>query len=157
MQTATFSNRTDALLRQAEALCAARGVRLTELRRHVLGLVLDSDRPAGAYEMLERLRPHHPGAAPPTVYRALEFLLQQGLVHKVERLAAFVACVHGMERHGHDEAHATQFLICTLCGRVAELSDPSIGAALQGAAAASGFAIQRCIVEAEGVCAACRR
>jgi Fur family zinc uptake transcriptional regulator len=150
-----FSRRTSALLSQAEALCAARGVRLTELRRHVLGLVLDSERPAGAYDMLERLRPNHKGAAPPTIYRALEFLLEQGLIHKVERLSAFVGCVHGMDEHGHDGSHNAQFLICTQCGRVAELDDHSIGHSLQQAATAIGFKIDRSIVEADGLCAAC--
>ena len=155
MNPAQFSRRTSALLSQAEALCTARGVRLTELRRHVLGLVLDSERPAGAYDMLERLRPDHKGAAPPTVYRALEFLLEQGLIHKVERLSAFVGCVHGMDEHGHDEAHNAQFLICTGCGRVAELNDHSIGHSLQQAASKTGFRINRSVVEADGLCAAC--
>ena len=145
MNEAVFSGRTTALLEQAEAICAGRGTRLTELRRHVLGLVLDSDRPAGAYDMLERLRPGRKGAAPPTIYRALEFLLDQGLIHKVERLSAYVGCVHGME-DGH--AHNAQFLICTGCGRVEELDDHAIGRALlqaagQRASASSGRSWRR--------------
>lgn len=155
LNSAPFSRRTAAQLSQADAVCAARGVRLTELRRHVLGLVLDSDKPAGAYEMLERLRPYHKGAAPPTIYRALEFLLEQGLIHKVERLSAFVGCVHGMDADGHDESHNTQFLICTQCGRVEELNDSSIGDSLQQAATSTGFKIHSSVVEADGLCAAC--
>ncbi len=148
-----FSGRTTALLAQAAAICAARGVRLTELRRHVLGLVLDSQRPAGAYDMLEQLRPHHKGAAPPTIYRALDFLLEQGLIHKVERLSAYVGCVHGFEDDDHH--HAVQFLICNECGQVQELSDTAIGKSLVKAAATSGFTMQASTVEADGVCAEC--
>jgi Fur family zinc uptake transcriptional regulator len=153
-----FSPRTTAKLAQAEATCTRRGVRLTELRRLVLGLVLDSDIPAGAYELLDRLRGHHPGAAPPTVYRALDFLLEQGLVHKVERLAAFVGCVHATGPHdGGEHVHTVQFLICNRCRRVEELNDASIGLSLQQAANGSGFVIHASTVEADGVCGECMR
>ena len=165
MAAKQFSRRTAALLSRADAVCAARGARLTDLRRHVLGLVLESERPAGAYDMLERLRPDHPGAAPPTIYRALEFLLEQGLIHKVERLSAYVGCVHGIDAdaaapaggQGHAESHAhnAQFLICNGCGRVEELDDGGIGRALDHAAGSTGFRIHRSVVEADGVCAAC--
>ncbi len=155
MTAAQFSARTTALLSQAEALCTARGARLTELRRHVLALVLEIDRPAGAYDMLEQLRPDHKGAAPPTIYRALDFLLAQGLIHKVERLSAYVGCVHGMALDGHAHAHTAQFLICTSCGQVEELDDPGIGESLARAAGGIGFRIHRSVVEADGVCAAC--
>ncbi len=86
--------RTSVLLDRAEALCDARGVRLTGLRRQVLGLILETpDAPTGAYDLLDRLRAHRGGAAPPTVYRALEFLQEHGFVHRLERLSAFVGCV----------------------------------------------------------------
>ena len=124
MAAAEFTPRTTALLERVEAACDRRGVRLTELRRQVLGLVLDSAKPAGAYDLLEKLRPHHHGAAPPTVYRALDFLLEQGLIHKVERLSAFVGCLHGVEEHDDEvHHHAAQFLICRRCGQVTELND----------------------------------
>ena len=98
-------------LEQASALCARRGARLTDLRRQVLGLVLEAGRPVGAYDLLDRLRGTRRGAAPPTVYRALEFLMEHGLIHRVERLSAFVGCPV------HDHAgHAAQFLICVGCG-----------------------------------------
>ena len=156
---AIFSRRTVAALDQAELACARRGARLTALRRLVLGLVLDSPKPAGAYELLERLRGHHGGAAPPTIYRALDFLLDQGLIHKVERLSAFIGCVHSAASHEHheDAEHMVQFLICSRCGRVEELSDPSIGQSLQHAAAGSGFVIHGSTVEADGVCGECTR
>ncbi len=156
MDEAIFTRRTAALLSQAEAVCSGRGTRLTGLRRQVLGLVLESPKPAGAYDLLERLRTRHKGAAPPTIYRALDFLLDQGLIHKVERLSAFVGCVHGMEQEADGHApHAVQFLVCNDCGGVEELSDPAIGRSLQQAASARGFSIKGSIVEADGVCGAC--
>ena len=91
-----FSPHTEHLLARAGAMCAARGAKLTALRRDILGLILDAETPAGAYDLLNRLRRTRAGAAPPTVYRTLDFLCAQGLVHRVERLAAFVGCVaHG--------------------------------------------------------------
>lgn len=154
MSTPAFSERTTTLLSEASLLCDRRGAQLTELRRKVLGLVLDSDRPAGAYDLLDRLRAHHKGAAPPTVYRALDFLLGQGLIHKVERLSAFVGCVHAAE-DDHDHHHAAQFLICTRCGQVAEIEDNRVNRALVEAARQIGFRLSSSTVEAEGVCAAC--
>ena len=151
-----FQPATLARLERAAALCARQGARLTDLRRTVLGFVLESPKPAGAYELLETLRRHHPGAAPPTVYRALEFLVAQGLAHKLERLAAFVPCLHVIdhpEHGGHD--HAAQFLICNQCGHVTELNEGDIGEALKRAASRSGFHVSGSTVEAEGACAAC--
>ena len=150
--TDAAADRTETLLDRAEALCAERGVRLTGLRRQVLGLILDAGSPIGAYELLERLRAQRGPAAPPTVYRALEFLQEQGLVHKLQRLAAFVGCV---EQHGHGHGHPVQFLICRQCGQVTELEDRALADALAAAAARVGFAVSGATVEAEGLCAAC--
>ncbi|MDE2008005.1 MAG: transcriptional repressor [Rhodospirillales bacterium] len=157
---AGFSLRTERLLARADTICAARGVRLTALRRDVLGLILEAETPAGAYDLLDRLRRARGKAAPPTVYRALDFLCDQGLVHRVERLAAFVGCVAppdpdaaAPEPHAH--AHAAQFLICRRCGRAIELEDPELAHALAAAAARRGFAVRAATIEAEGVCAAC--
>lgn len=145
--------RIDRALDEAEAICAHRGTRLTSLRRRVLGLVLETDGPASAYDLLDRLRAGHKGAAPPTIYRALDFLLEQGLVHKVERLSAYIGCVHA---HSHEGEHgAAQFLICRQCGRVAELEDRGIRDALEQAAARIGFRAHGSTVEIEGICAAC--
>ena len=145
-----------AQLDRASLICIARGAKLTELRRQVLALVLQAGRPVGAYDLLEKLRSQRRGAAPPTVYRALEFLMEHGLIHKLERLSAFVGCPT-QQNHGHDHPHhAAQFLICGGCGIVQELEDVSVRAALEQAAARSGFAIGGVTVEAEGRCAACR-
>lgn len=163
MTAETFSPSTAAQLDRAEALCHARGSRMTDLRREVLGLVLESKGPAGAYELLERLRATRGGAAPPTVYRALDFLLEQGFVHRVERLAAFVGCIeaplHSHAAHidgapsGH--GHAAQFLICRRCGQVTEIDDHALAAALGVAARAVGFTVTGATIEAEGICARC--
>ncbi len=158
MAKVSFTPRTTDLLARADAICDRRGARLTEVRRHVLGLVLDSPRPSGAYDMLDKLRAHHKGAAPPTIYRALDFLLEQGLIHKVERLSAFVGCVHGFEEdddEDHIHHHAVQFLICNQCGHVQELSDKAIGKSLVRAALSTGFTLTGSTVEADGVCADC--
>ena len=150
--TDTFTSRTDTLLDRAEGLCVGRGVRLTGLRRQVLGLILDAEGPMGAYDLLERLRERRGPAAPPTVYRALEFLREQGLVHRLERLAAFVGCV---EEHGHGHGHPAQFLICRTCGKVTELEDHHLAHALIDAAKHVGFTVTGATVEAEGTCAGC--
>lgn len=146
------------LLDQAAAVCVERAVRLTEIRRLVLGLVLAADRPPGAYDLLEQIRVSRGRpVAPPTVYRALDFLMEQGLIHKIERLSAFVGCRHMLESghacHGH--VHAAQFLICCRCGRVTELDDPHILRALLEVTRARGFSVRQTTIEAEGVCAAC--
>ncbi|WP_428390276.1 transcriptional repressor [Lichenicoccus sp.] len=152
MSTALFSPSTDRKLQAAESICAARGTRMTNLRRQVLGLVLETATPSSAYDLLDRLRVSHKGAAPPTIYRALDFLLEQGLVHKVERLSAYIGCVHSQDA----EHHAAQFLICRQCGRVVELEDSAIAAACAAAARRLGFRTQGSTIEIEGLCAACQ-
>ncbi len=151
----TFSPEIELRLDEAARLCAERGVTLTPLRREVLGLVLSSEQPIGAYALLDRLRRRRRGAAPPTVYRVLDFLRALGFVHKVERLNAFVGCPSASNYVGHDQGHAVQFLICTRCGRVTETEDDAIAAAIADAAERHGFRQMRATVEIEGICRAC--
>lgn len=133
----------------AEARCAGRGARLTRLRRRVLELVWSCHEPVKAYDILARLRREHRGAAPPTVYRALEFLLEEGLVHRIESLNAFIGC-------GDPNApHAAQFMICRACGAVAEMGDPEITRALARKAKKIGFEIDGQTVEIKGLCPEC--
>lgn len=150
-----FSPEIEARLEAAARACAAQGATLTPLRRTVLGLVLGSEQPIGAYALLDRLKRSRSGAAPPTVYRALDFLMERGLVHKVERLNAFVGCPLATEHAGHEHAHSVQFLICTRCGKVAETEDDGIAAAIARAADGAGFRPSRATVEIEGICRAC--
>ena len=151
----TFPQPTEALLDRADAICAERGARLTDLRRQVLGLILQEEQPTGAYDLLDRLRVTRQGAAPPTIYRALDFLLEHGLIHRLERLSAFVGCVapeDGAHEHAH---HAAQFLICRECGRVVEIDDHDLAHALAHAARKAGFSVTKATIEAEGLCGAC--
>ena len=137
------------VLGRAEALCRERGVRLTDQRKAVLRLLCESDKPLSAYDLLDRMRGTIKNPAPPTVYRALDFLLDQGLVHKLESLHAYVGCTHP------EHPHASQFLICGECGEVAEMEDPSIAKSLQAAGMAVGFHTKRPLVELLGICAKC--
>ncbi len=137
-------------MKAAERLCADSGEKLTDLRKRVLELVWASHKPVGAYQLLDSLRTDGRSAAPPTVYRALEFLLAQGLVHRVESLNAYIGCTHPGERH------ATQFLICRRCGTAVELDDPRIAAAIDMSAARIGFEVGARTVEVAGTCADCR-
>lgn len=158
-----FTRAIDEQLERAVQRCRSRGARLTEARRSVLGLILSAERPIGAYDILAQLRPVQPNAAPPTVYRALDFLLEQGLIHKLERLAAFVGCTHAMlcddGCHHHDSwgVHRAQFLICHSCGRAWELEQEKIVPVLMDAAQQVGFAAETATIEIEGVCSACRQ
>ncbi len=137
-------------VRAAEGLCAERGARLTKLRRRVFELVWSSHAPVGAYDLLRRLAQERDGAAPPTVYRALDFLREHGLIHRIESLNAFVGCC------APGQAHAGQFLICSDCGMAAEIDDPRVNAAIDRRAREIGFAVHRKTIEVEGLCPPCR-
>jgi len=137
-------------LTRAEALMAERGARLTPVRRRVLELLLESHRALGAYDVLERLSAEGFGNQPPVAYRALDFLVEQGLAHRIQRLNAFTACMHA------GEAHAPAFLICRACDTVAEAPVAPVRAALDTAAAELGFAVERASIEALGLCPNCR-
>ena len=136
-------------LARAEALSRERGVRLTELRRRVLELVIGADHPVGAYDLLDKLNARTGAKAPMTVYRALDFLMEQRYIHKIESLNAFVACVDV------DHPHDSQFMICTKCGAIEEIHDGTIAEALRGHSKQLGFQMQEQIVELRGLCAAC--
>ena len=138
-------------LERAAEMCLREGARLTEIRRQVLGLVLRSGEPVGAYALLDRLKADKANATPATIYRALEFLQAHGLIHKLERLNAFIGCADAGEHHHH----AVQFLICRTCGSVAEMEDHDIAEAVERAAGRTGFRPVRATVEVEGTCAAC--
>jgi Fur family zinc uptake transcriptional regulator len=135
----------------AEAQCEKQGLRLTPIRRHVLGVLLESHQPLGAYEIMERLAPQGPRPAPVTVYRALDFLRENGLIHRIESRNAFVACVHN-----HASAEPVVFLICERCGAVGEAASLAVAATLSSAARAAGFTPRSPVIEIGGICAHCR-
>lgn len=140
-----------AALAHVEAHCAAEKLQLTPVRRRVLEILLEEHRALGAYEVLDRLRAEGLGSQPPIAYRALDFLMRAGFVHRIETLNAFVACTQGGA--GHEPA----FLICRNCRQVIEATPaPPAEGLLEQAAAGAGFAIESAVREAEGLCAACR-
>lgn len=133
----------------AEARCARDKLRLTPVRRKVLEILLQEHRSLGAYAILDRLREDGFGSQPPVAYRALDFLVEHGFAHRIERLNAFIACAHP------GAAHSPAFMICRRCDAVAEAPAAPASGALGAAARAAGFRIERAVVEAEGVCPAC--
>ena len=126
-----------------------RGVQLTDLRRAVLSIIWQSHSAIGAYDILDRLREMGRRAAPVTVYRALDFLIANGLVHRLTSQNAYLGCDHP------DQSHDAQILICRLCGAAGEVSAPAITAAIEKTAAASGFRIEAPVVEITGICPRC--
>ncbi len=140
----------DDALARAEAICARSGARLTPIRRHVLREVWSSHEATKAYDLIERLSRHGEQVKPPTVYRALDFLLEQGLIHRIESLNAFVGCEHPQE------PHQAILLICDQCGDILEEDNPAVHAALDDLAHQSGFAPRSAVIEVRGLCRACR-
>ncbi|MFQ6022116.1 MAG: Fur family transcriptional regulator [Acidiferrobacterales bacterium] len=133
----------------AQTTCEKRGLRLTKLRRRVLELVWRRHMPMKAYDILDQLRKEGRAAAPPTVYRALDFLLEAGLVHRIESLNAFVGC------GGPGTPHSGQFLICRRCRAVAEIDAPAVAKALVMGAERLGFQADRQTIEIKGLCSNC--
>lgn len=133
----------------AEKICAEGSIRFTPVRRKVLEILLQEHRALGAYDILDRLRAEGYGSQPPVAYRALDFLVRHGFVHKIEKLNAFVACTHP------GAGHSPAFMICRNCNAVAEAETAPGGGALGDAARAAGFVIERAVVEAEGLCPVC--
>ena len=140
---------TQQFIQAAHAVCAERGTRLTDLRELVLRLIVEAKRPIKAYDLLAQLKSRHAGAAPPTVYRALEFLTANHLVHRLESINAFIACDHP------DHPHHSQFLICDECETTVELADHQVAERVSTAAKAAGFAESQHTVEVHGVCKDC--
>lgn len=135
----------------AEQICRDKGLRFTPQRRRVLELVWNSHRPVGAYEILDSLNKDGHKAAPPTVYRALEFLIEAELVHRLDSLNAFVGCPDpGVPHNG-------QFLICRECKSVVELDDARINAMVDKMAAGLGFTMINQTLEIQGLCRNCRK
>ncbi|SIR45824.1 zinc uptake regulator, Fur family [Aeromonas sp. RU39B] len=137
------------LISRAQHLCEQRGLRFTAIRQQVFRLLAQHGNAISAYELLDQLRLTEPGAKPPTIYRALDFLLEQGFAHKVESLNAYIFCCH------FDHAHPMQLLICDGCGNVVELHDSAIDRAFLEQARLHGFTITNKTIEAHGQCAQC--
>ena len=136
----------------AEARCAERGERLTPMRRRVLEVLAGSHKPLGAYEIIELIAGAGTRPAPITIYRALDFLRHNGLVHRIESRNAFLACVRD-----HAAEPAVAFLICERCGAVGEAPAAAVASSLAAAARSAGFTPQLSVIEITGTCAHCRK
>jgi len=131
------------------AACELRGLRLTPLRLRVLELIADTPKPVKAYELLDRLKDERSGAAPPTVYRALDFLLENHFIHKLESINAFVGC------HHPNELHQVPFLICDECSAAIEICDERVARLLGEQARERGFRPRSQTLEVRGLCSGC--
>jgi Fur family transcriptional regulator, zinc uptake regulator len=141
----------DSLIAEARERAQDLNLRFTPLREKVLELIAHSSGPAKAYDILERLKHEHDSAAPPTVYRAIDFLLENGFVHKVESINAFVACPHPSGEH------VAQFLVCDQCGSATELESEQLPKMLKDLAAAQSFKSAKLVVEVHGICSSCQQ
>ena len=149
--TLPSSEQVASFLDQAENLCSQRNLRFTKLRKQVLELVCKAEQPVGAYHLLDELRESGRSAAPPTVYRALDFLLQQGLVHRLATRNTYLACAHPQH------AHAAVFLVCSECGHTQEVHNEAMIDELKHQAEPFDFAIKHASVEVSGLCSRCRK
>jgi Fur family zinc uptake transcriptional regulator len=147
----------DAFVAAVAAACQERGLRLTPVRARVLEFIAEEGRPIKAYDLLEKIRAGNDAggevagaAAPPTIYRALDFLLANGFIHKLESVNSFVAC-----HHPSTEQHSVPFLICNRCHAAVELEDRAVVDALDERARALGFMPQAQTLEVHGLCARC--
>lgn len=140
----------EVLVEKARTHCMENGSRFTAIREKVFRLLATTDSSIGAYELLEQLKATEPGAKPATIYRALDFLTEQGFIHKIESSNAFMLC------HHFDHQHPAQLLICEQCGHVAELHSHGIQQQFNQQAAKEGFVISRQTIEAHGICSRCK-
>lgn len=138
-------------LTHAEAICAVRGTRLTPIRRGVLEALLASHQPLGAYDLIERMAKRGDKLPPITIYRALDFLRENGLAHRIESRNAFIACVHD-----HDRGDPVVFLICEKCGAVGEAAAAAVADTIKTASRAVGFTPRTPVIEISGICSHCK-
>ncbi len=138
-----------AFVREVAAACDERGLRLTEIRNQVLELIAAAEKPVKAYDLLDQLKDDRSNAAPPTVYRALDFLLENGFIHKLQSINAYVGC------HHPSVAHHVPFLICDACESATEICDEQVARLLSEQAKALGFRTRAQTLEVHGVCRKC--
>jgi Fur family transcriptional regulator, zinc uptake regulator len=137
-------------IEKGQILCRQKGLRFTRMRRRVLELVWDSHKPVGAYEILDSLNGSGQKAAPPTVYRALDFLIEADLVHRLDSINAYIGCPDP------GTSHTGQFLICRACRSVAELDDADINLLVERKVTDLGFSAIHQTLEIQGLCSDCR-
>lgn len=140
-----------AIMEQLEAVCRSQGGRWTRQRRAVMERLMTASKPMSAYELVDVLRKEDPAATAASVYRSLDFLIQCGVVHRLETTKSFVACGHP------DHPHSVQFLICRRCGTAVEAEDKKVDIATKNLGQRLGFSLDQRVVELVGICAECRR
>ncbi len=141
-----------AWISQVEAACATRGLQMTALRREVAGILASAGQPLGAYAIIQKLSDVQSRiVAPPTVYRTLDFLVDNGFVVKIESRQAYIACDH--VGHGHD--HHGVLFSCVKCGRSYEIDSAAVEREIAAIAAECSFKVERKVLEVDGVCAEC--
>ena len=147
--TQPISEQVSKLLKQAEDLCVSKKLRFTQSRRRILELVCQYSQPVGAYTLLDDLREDGLSAAPPTVYRALDFLLENGLIHRLATTNTYLACAHPQTHH------EGVFLVCSQCGHTQEVHTRGVIDAIKRNAKAYGFKVNHAAVEVTGSCERC--
>lgn len=152
------SHNTAKRLEEAKVHCEARGARFTPLREEVYTIILNSDKPLGAYDLISALQARRQSTdapnkniAPPTIYRSLEFLLSEGLIHQLNSMNAYVPCCHPRSKH------AAAFLICQNCNKVEECSNIPVNGLVEFAEQDAHFEVNQAIIELKGTCRACRQ
>jgi Fur family transcriptional regulator, zinc uptake regulator len=141
---------TETLVNRARTICEQNGARFTSIREKVFRLLANLNGGIGAYELLEQLKQTEPAAKPATVYRALEFLTEQGFIHKIESSNAFLLC------HHFGQHHPAQLLICDQCNNVTELHSSVLQDEFNRQAVLQGFVITHQTIEAHGLCKSCK-
>lgn len=136
-------------LRSAETVCVKKGIRLTSIRRRILELICASHKAIGAYELLDLFREQDSKAKPVTIYRALDFLMDAGLVHKIESLNAFIGCLQA------ETEHQTVILICDHCKNAYELDAAPVYQSLFAISKKIQFAPTSLTIELHGLCCSC--
>ena len=150
-------------LAEAKEQCRLNGSRFTSLRQQIYQLVLEANKPIGAYDLITLLQQTRSttaetdtsdsvqkNVAPPTVYRSLEFLLAEGLIHQLTSINAYVACCHPRAHH------TAAFLICEQCKRVQECSSLPVQEMMNFAEQDVGFTVARSVIELSGRCQVCK-
>lgn len=137
------------LVKQTESACREKGIRFTEPRQHVLEIIAGAKKPMGAYDILEALGNYMDNPKPPTAYRAIEFLQEQGIVHRIESLNAYMLCDMDHKHNG------SQFMVCDSCGTVVEAHICHVPDDLARRAKEEGFTLARWDAELHGTCKDC--
>lgn len=141
----------NSLISKIEAICKKRDVKLTPQRKTVLDIMLTANKAMSAYDLLDLLKEHEPQAKPPTIYRALEFLLEQGFIHKVESVNSYIVCPDF-----DDLDHISILFICDRCKKIIEKHSSDIEKNLKKLAEQSEFLIRHSVLEIHGLCQACQ-